>query len=551
MREHRPDPVSCRIVPFCGGNALGQGFAVSWKASVIVGLATVLLLALTCQDVGLTWDEPDYFIASESYVTWFKTLLTDPATALSRESIDRYWAPNHEHPPLDKEYSGAVWVIARGWMDDLTAHRLYRMLATEFGIWAGLGAVASLFTMPRFFFHAHLAALDVPAAAMIVFTAYLFWRTRFDPRFRCSVLLGIVWGMAVATKVNAFFLMPLLLLWMLVFHPKPHLFLRLVVMALVGLGVLWMTWPWLYYDPLARGLDYLQFLTVSHWQIPQYYLGRNYLPPPWHFPFVMVWAVVPLGTTILYICGALRSLTSRDGRAFGMLVLLNALFPLAVLAAGRSMVYDNDRLFMPAFPFLAALAGIGICWLARGLQKVCVRMQKPVLARISPAFLLILLILPPTLGACGVYPNLLSYYSGSVGGLPGASRLGLETTYWNETYRDAVRYINQHAHPGDIVWEVSQSYNALIYYQLHGVLRSDVRFAMSAGEATLFGSDRPIHTVQVDFSQADFVILPFRQTGFFDADNQPLPFMEWISSRGPVYRLEKAGVPLMDIYAKP
>jgi 4-amino-4-deoxy-L-arabinose transferase-like glycosyltransferase len=532
--------------------------------SFLIGTATVCLLLFTCRDIGLTWDEPDYFMASESYIAWFNQLLTEPQSALTPESINRYWEPNHEHPPLDKEFSGAVWVIARRLLDDLTAHRLgnillagamaailYRMLTTEFGFWAGLVSVLSLLTMPRFFFHAHLAALDVPAAAMIVFVTYLFWRTRFDPRIRNSIFLGIVWGLAISTKVNAFFLMPLLFLWVMIFHRTRYLLFRLALASFIGVVVLLIVWPWLYYDPIRRALDYLQFLTVAHWQIPQYYLGRNYMPPPWHFPFVMVWAVIPLGTTILYFCGALRCLMKRETLAFGGLIFLNALFPLVVLATGRSMVYDNERLFMPAFPFLAALAGIGFGWLVLVLQRACRRMQGPFLEKYLAVFLLPLLILPPILRASGVYPNLLSYYSESVGGLPGASRIGLETTYWSETYKDAAIYINQHAKPGDTIWEDSFSYGVLIYYQLHGFLRSDVRFAMPANEATIFGAGVSIPTAQVDYTQASFVILPYRQTGFYDAENRALPFLQWASSRQYVYRLEKFGVPIMDIYANP
>lgn len=539
-------------------------FYSSWMPAILIGAVITSALLLTCQDIGLTWDEPDYFKAAESYTGWFKLLLTKPQEALTADSINRYWEPNHEHPPLDKIFSGAIWLLARRVLDDLTAHRLgnillagilaailYRMISAEGGFWAGLISVFSLFFMPRFFFHAHLAALDVPAAAMIVFVAFFFWHTRFDSRIRRTLILGILWGIAISTKVNAFFVLPILFFWALLFHRKKFIFLRLVLASVIGTFILLILWPWLYCDPIRRLLDYFQFLTVSHWQIAQFYLGKIYMPPPWHFPFVMVWAVIPIGTSILYLCGILRFLAKRELLAFGSLLFLNAFFPLAVLAIGQSMVYDNERLLMPAFPFLAALAGLGFVWITGGLQKVFRQAQNNSLIHVFGVLLLLLWVIPLMTGVVTLYPHLLSYYSEGVGGLPGAVGMGLETTYWSETDKEAVEYINQHAKPGDTIWKDSSSYSVLIYYQLHGILRKDVFFAMSTTEAADFGTNVGIPTSPVDFTQASFVVLPYRQTAFFDSENRMAPFASWATARSFVYRLEKQGVPLMDIYSYP
>ena len=159
--------------------------------AVVLALLTVVMLVLTAPQIGLTWDEPVYIESSESYVAWFAELVANPTTALSAAGIQAYWALNHEHPPIDKLWSGLVWAGARYALDDLTAHRLgnmllvgllvallYRLVAFEYGAASGLAASGALLTMPRFFFHAHLSALDVPAAATIFMVCYVFWRTR-------------------------------------------------------------------------------------------------------------------------------------------------------------------------------------------------------------------------------------------------------------------------------------------------------------------------------------------------------------------------------------
>ncbi len=101
----------------------------------------------------------------------------DPARALTPENINSFWTLNHEHPPVEKIWSGLVWLGARHFFDELSANRLgpilmvafliallYLMVAKEYGRGAGLFAAAALMSMPRFFFHSHLAALDVPVA---------------------------------------------------------------------------------------------------------------------------------------------------------------------------------------------------------------------------------------------------------------------------------------------------------------------------------------------------------------------------------------------------
>jgi 4-amino-4-deoxy-L-arabinose transferase-like glycosyltransferase len=536
------------------------------KWAVVIGLVTAVLLLLTAGNIGLTWDEPAYIAASGSYNGWFHRLVFGPHGVLNQKVVDPAWSVNNEHPPLDKMVSGWVWVAARNIFDDLLAHRLanillvsltvallFHMMARELGQIAGWATVAALLTMPRFFFHAHLAALDVPAACMIVIVTYVFWLTKESARFRHTLLLGIVSGLAIATKVNAVFILPTLFLWALIFRRKSYILIRLVLAGLIGVLLFVGIWPWLYYDTINRLREYITFFTVSNERVAQYFLGRTVIPPPWNFPFVMTWAVIPLGTTILYFLGILRSFFRHRDRAFCAMLALNALVPLIILATGKSLAYDDDRLFMPAFPFLAALAGAGFSWLAYLLRVFFQRVHHPAFATLLSAAAAVLFLITPVLGIVTFYPHLLSYYSESVGGLPGATKLGLETTYWSESYRDAVDYINQNAQPGDSVWVEPATFDILVYYQLHGILRDDVFIAITydTNPQTVFGTSVPFHKVAVSYTQATFVIIQYRQSYLYDSNGQPVDVAKWMSDLKPVYRVERQGVPIMDIYRNP
>jgi 4-amino-4-deoxy-L-arabinose transferase-like glycosyltransferase len=539
--------------------------------AALIMVLTLILLVATEPRIGLTWDEDIYMRASEIYTSWFGKLITQPAVALSKYSIDESWSFNSEHPPLDKIWSGIVWSGARFVFNDETAHRLgnmilvsvmvgllYLLIAESYGRPAGLAAAAALLTMPRFFFHAHLAALDMPATCVVVFVTFLFWKTKDNLSWKWTLILGLVWGLAFATKINAIFVPPILFVWALIFRRQLMLLVRIVVMALIGIPFAFAIWPWVYPDIAARVMSYLGFVTVEHWKIAQWYLGKLYMPPPWHFPFVMVWAVVPLTLTVLYWIGIVRAGWKwREADSLGALLFLNALVPILALTTGKSMVYDNERLLMHVFPFLAALAGMGFGWLVIGIQWAADRLQKPRWAVPVTVLAVVLAFLPQSISLVRLYPHLLSYYSETVGGIPGAARLGLETTYWCETYSAAIPYLNEHAKPGDMIWVDPLSQNVMVYYQVHGRLRSDVKIAYSPYAPTWpfvyteYGPPTP-----ATHSTSDWIVLQYRQTlmGSTPANPDrhffsPHPDSQWISTHELVYQLSQDGVPIMEIYS--
>ena len=534
------------------------------KIAVTIGLITVIVLLLTTGGIGVTWDEPVYIASSNSYAAWYQRLISVPIGAMNPGVIDKAWEVTHEHPPLVRIYSGLIWSVARNLTDDLTAHRLgnillvgvmaallYKLVAEETNRWAGIASIIALFTMPRFFFHAHLIELDMPVAAMSVLVAYIFWRTKESTRILPGLLLGIAWGLALSVKFTAIFILPTLLLWVLLFRRKDYLLFRMVIAGAVAVPVFWVLWPWLYYETASRLIEYFLFPFLAHWINREFYLGWIYTTTPWHYPFVFIAAVVPLGTTLLYLAGIARTAIRRRIRPFGIFLLFNALAPLLIQASGRFIAFDGERFSMASFPFFAALAGIGFVGLAQGIRVLLRRFRTPILTFAVSSAIGILLVLSPILDTVRLYPHLLSYYSEQVGGLPGAVKLGLEPTYWCDTYIEAVRYINEHAKPGDSVWAEGSSFRVFLYYQLTGVLRSDVRLAVPPNSTSIFGPDQPFPAVEEDYTRADIVVVQNHKILFYDNNTEPNDFSAWTSQREPVKQWTLDGVTVLSIYENP
>jgi 4-amino-4-deoxy-L-arabinose transferase-like glycosyltransferase len=525
--------------------------------ALLIGSITLLLLTVTAPHIGLTWDEPTYIVAAEKYPLWYGELMTHPLQALKEEEITKYWEFNSEHPPLSKVWSGFIWLGVRNLLDDLTAHRLgnmilasilaalvYLMLARESGLTAGLVGAAALITMPRFFFHAHLAALDVPVAVMIFAVTYVFWHGRDTPNMIWTILLGLVWGLAVATKINGLFIPPIVItIWILIFKPRFYLFQRLFWMGLIGISFFIISWPWLYYDTYNRLIAYLDFLTIDRYPTEQFYFGNLYAAPftplPWHFPIVVTIIVVPVTILILSIVGAFSSVKNKEQRQFGGLLLLGVLSSVSLFIIGSAQAFDNERLFMPAFPYLAALAGLGFVRVIPYIQYLSAK-RKIILIRNHTALILaVLSFTPQLLLSSDLYPHLLSYYSEVIGGPYGAKVLNMETTYWCESYSQTIDYLNAYTTTDAIVWAECQ--DVLIYYQLQGKLRNDLQIANGPDAKTAFEGIR-LNTST--FEEADYVVIQYRQSGFYHS------IREWIYTREPVFEMKYRRLRLAEIYVQ-
>jgi hypothetical protein len=129
---------------------------------------------------------------------------------------------------------------------------------------------------------------------------------------------------------------------------------------------------------------------------------------------------LPAGLLALGAVGTVRGFKIRRADPFPLL-LTGTIVVFLLIFSTRVPVYDGERLFLHVFPAWALLIGLGFGWLWND------RMTRP-LGRAALAGLLV----AQSYGVIALHPFGLSYYNALVGGLPGAERLGLELTYWND-----------------------------------------------------------------------------------------------------------------------
>ncbi len=438
-------------------------FRFGWEW-LLVGVLLAVCLALTlwtARDVGNTTDEQSYRKVGAIHLEWFEILLgMKEGSAFSPEVLGSHWCPRNEegavlsnHPPLGAFFMALSMRVFQAWLGPIVASRIatafffvvllgavYVFVRGQYGIAAAAFAALSLLLMPRVFGHAHVAALDMMMATMAFLATVCFVKGMKSKRW--SVVYGIFLGLALLTKVNAFFLPIPLLVWGLL-HERRRILPNLFSTFVIALAVFYILWPWLWYSPGAHMDEYIG-RQLAHGAVHVYYLGETYPgnSAPWHYPLVLTGLTLPVALVPPMLIGLLSAIR-EGGKRIGLLLILSAAVPLGVAAVPGTLKYDGVRLFLPAFPFLACLAGVGFGAIASLLTRSGAGSPGgKTFRRVAVPVIGLALLVSPVVWTVRYHPYYLSYYNEFAGGLRGASAMGLEETYWGDAVnRDVWQYL--------------------------------------------------------------------------------------------------------------
>jgi 4-amino-4-deoxy-L-arabinose transferase-like glycosyltransferase len=485
--------------------SLNRGCVVDGLIAVLLASGYVTLLLATASSIGYARDEGFYFTAARSYGAWFELLAQDATRALEPGTVDQYFGVNHEHPALMKSLfalSYRLFYEQLGWIRHPgTAYRLPGMLmggmavaltyvwaARVIGRWPGLVAALSLAFMPRVFFHAHLACFDVPVAAMWLVTTFAYWWAVERGGIGRALVVGVLYGLLLNTKHNAWLLPPALVLhWVIV---RGGAFWRalkarrllvpwpLVAMATVSPALLYATWPWLWHDTLERLQGWYAFHR-HHVYYNMEFLGQTYWKPPMPrlYPWLMTAATVPLVTLLLFCIGGaraarnlaehglLRRIWRRAAHRSGtqctathsaeLLWAMSILVSYAPWLSSGTPIFGGTKHWLTAYPFLALFAAAGYEAVASRLRLAFDSSKR--LALGSKA-------VPVLLAACVLG-----------GGAGGPATLGLNRTFWGTTTGSLREIINGRAAPQAAVFIHDTAYPSWTMMQRDGSLRGDLR----------------------------------------------------------------------------
>ncbi|MBI3922000.1 MAG: glycosyltransferase family 39 protein [Armatimonadetes bacterium] len=517
-------------------------------------LLTLLPLLLTAGDIGLTYDEPIYGGEALKLALWVQQSLGDALqgdlrTPFKQETIEAAWTSKDMQPPFAKYLTAGSLLLlspaigylpavrfASAFLLSLCVATLYLWGTKVWGRRCGLVAAFALLLMPCVWGHAHLTTMDVPVAAMVFLTAFCVWKLSDKKTVGWTLLTGIVAGCALGTKMNALVPFPVFLAWSTISGRRAFLCTAAALLLAAPL-VFFANWPWLWLDPATHVRQYLEF-QLKHYPIGVSYFGKVYVIPPWHYPWVMTAITTPPMTLLLAVAGAgLCFKQLGDRRRTSLLLLGSCAIQLLAFSMPNVPKYNGSRLFLSIFPFVAMLAGIGFdevitrCEAAGWYSKLkplvegnASRQKQHLIALVGA-----LCLVPGLRSIIIMHPFELSYYNMLIGGLPGAVRHGFESTYWGDSYYQALGFFNAKAPPGSVL-NISPAgvVSYFTMYQRSGTLREDLQF--SGGDENL--------------TKADFVI-------FHTRVGEMSPAIKELFKKGkPVYTVACQGVPLAVVYTR-
>ena len=455
-----------------GQQSLWREFMGPMTVALVALLAVVLTLDAAgdypqlIEGPGVTLDES--FNVQMGVYQW-NALREYHVVLLHPDSVREVFGPgsnyNPDHPPLGRVWLG-IWHDVVKWLfppadhpspfvtdcarvGSATAFALTVFLIGAFatkwyGRAAGVVAAVSLVLMPRVFGHAHLASLETflnGTYSLTMLSVAHWWSVRVSNAdrgtiklpMRVVVLTGVLWGLALLSKMQAILIPPVVGLWAL-WHWRQRAIVPLTIFGVVGVVVFFLGWPWLWLDPVANFHEYFA-RTTSRAVLHCYYLGQVWADKdvPRHYPFVMFAVTIPVGLHALGLLGVIGGERAwRQPRE--QLVLGAAVFPLVLFALPGVAAYDGERLFLVSYPMWGVLIGRGaaVAWRWMEQQAECGRV--PVLAkrRVKVAMVAVFLAVQG-IGVVGTHPCQLSYFNLLVGGSRGADRLGFERTYWGDS----------------------------------------------------------------------------------------------------------------------
>lgn len=455
--------------------------ALADACSVAFLLVLAAIAALTFADYGLGWDDFTHSQYGSLLYKYFASGLTDRKVFTFVNLY--YYGGGFDliADMLSKVLPVDVFDIRRflgaavGLAGFVVVWRLARRLA---GPVAGFSAIALLAICPLYYGHMFMNAKDIPFAVAVIGLIYASVRA-FDefpnPTPRTVTIFGLFAGLAVGTRVvggmSVIYLAAAMAFvfaceWRQVgLKASAARMGRFVLLLSLGLPfayfVLGVVWPWGVAEP-TNPFAALKYYS-KFWEVPwrEMFEGRPILVPDMPRSYVPTLFSVQMPELFLSlaVAGAIGALVAifagRDTparRARLILVLMAALFPIALVVTTRPVVYNGIRHFVFVSPSLAVLGSLAAAWLWRkaGALPGLVRglsagwtVPRGAVARGALAVVFAVGVLFPAANFYKLHPYEYTYYNHIIGGIRGAQKMFM-LDYWGLAFKQATEELDEY-----------------------------------------------------------------------------------------------------------
>ena len=307
-------------------------------------------------------------------------------------------------------------------------------------------AAAAVLTMPRLFAHAHFATLDGTLTACWVLAWASFAPARSN--WAGKLAFGLALGLTLSAKFTGWLAPVPFVAWAILYRDR-RAGKALAVGIPLALAIFVALNPPLWEDPLG-GLRTFFELNLDRAARPRHnistqFFGRMYnldYPLPWYN--TLVWTAITISPMMLVLgCVGLVATCKRwRTDRVATLVAFQWVTLIVVRTLPLAPPHDAERLILPSFAFFAALVGVGC---GRALYRNTLLDRDKIVAQGWAKVATAIALVAATFDSISYFPHGLSYYNRLIGGLSGATALGMEPTYyWDSLDQTALDWINGH-----------------------------------------------------------------------------------------------------------
>jgi len=274
---------------------------------------------------------------------------------------------------------------------------LYRFTDRYFGRGAALAALCAYCLSPNMIAHSSLATLDVPITAFCFFTIIAAWNFKRRPAWWRMVVLSVLLGCALTTKVQGVLLIPLCLIilslprpWIeadTAFGPPSGLSRRapwwsaglLILVPWFVIHAVYLHNPFsdgallppLYADALQAKLFHATGTSATGRDQIAYLMGEYAAEGWWYWFPVAILIKTPLPVLLLALAGVWRTMCrlrtppppegTPSSPGSGRLILIGVVLPILLFlgAAMAARLNIGLRHVLIIYPFVFVLAGVG------------------------------------------------------------------------------------------------------------------------------------------------------------------------------------------------
>ncbi len=441
----------------------------SWDTlALILFLVATLLVLLTFQDYGVTWDEDVH--------RWYGVFVLDYYLSGFTDLRSLHWLDLFNYGAAFDSIAAALNLMSPFGTYE-TRHLLNGVVGVVglIGTWklgralggprAGFIAALFLLLTPNYYGQMFNNPKDIPFAAGAVWSVYyliLLLAKLPRPSAALVLKLGIACGLTLGVRVGGLLLLAYLGLMIGLFTLWRTIETReikvgvvegslcvvraFVPVVLVAYPVMLLFWPWAQRGPIEHPLAALA--TFSHETFPfRTLFAGHYFPAtdlPWAYLPVHILLALPEIILVLFAAAPFVAIWAMRDRfaALGRTVIIGRfmvafaiIFPVAYAVAIKAVLFDGMRHFIFVLPLIAAVAAL----LAdRALERLGRQSWRHVaygtLALYGLAHVAIM---------ARLHPDEYVYYNAFIGGTEGAQGL-FKLDYWANSYAEAVHGLREH-----------------------------------------------------------------------------------------------------------